>query len=130
MSRRPDKPKKPRAKAPAKSGRGGARPGAGRPRDRLPAKVIERLGVPPKDDAAALDLWVRGVLAELLVLQMSGEVGTELAASLRATCGEIRRNLPEKAGGGSEDDEDEDDDQDDGPETEEVKSDGSLRVER
>lgn len=87
--------------------------------------VLDRLGAPPAD-AAGLDLWVRRVLAELLVLQMRGEVGAELAASVRATCGEIRRNLPEAPAGDEGDDEEEDD----GPTTEEVKGDGSLRVER
>lgn len=118
--------KKPRASTPAKK-RGGARAGAGRKRDRLPQKVVDGLGAVPTD-AVALDLWVRRVLAELVVLVMTGEVSPELAASIRATCGEIRRNLPDAP---PPDDADEDDDEDDeGPALEEVAADGALRVER
>ncbi|HWU85766.1 MAG TPA: hypothetical protein VN253_00720 [Kofleriaceae bacterium] len=68
------------------------------------------------------------MLAELLVLQIRGEAGTELAASLRATCGEIRRNLPDAPPSGGDDDED--DEEDDGPPLQEVAGDGALRVER
>lgn len=89
--------------------------------------MLDRLGAPPAD-AAGLDLWVRRVLAELLMLQMRGEVGTELAASVRATCGEIRRNIPEPSSRGEHGDDDEDDD--DGPKLTETTGDGSLRVER
>ena len=116
---------KPKAKPKKRAQHGGARAGAGRKRDRLPVAVVARLGVVPTE-AVALDLWVRRVLAELLTLQMAGEVSTELAASIRATCGEIRRNLPDAPPPGDEDEED--NDEDEGPELTEVPSDGFIRV--
>ncbi len=126
------KPKrKPRKAAPAKPkgpGRGGARVGAGRKRDRLPQVVVERLGLPPVEPAA-LELWARRVLAELLVLQITGEVSVDLAASIRASIGEIRRGLPSvPAKPVSDDDDDDDLEEDDGPELEDADDD-ALRVE-
>ncbi|MDQ3295085.1 MAG: hypothetical protein M3619_00685 [Myxococcota bacterium] len=118
-------PKKARAKSPAKK-HGGARAGAGRKRDRLPQAVVAKLGEVP-EDATGLDLWVRKALAELVVLVMTGEVSPELAASIRATCGEIRRNLPD-APPVNLDDQDDDDTEVEGPELEEVSADGALRV--
>jgi uncharacterized metal-binding protein YceD (DUF177 family) len=120
--------------APKKSKRGGKRAGAGRPRDRLPQDMIDRVGAVPTT-AAELDLWVRRLLAELLTLQMKGEVSVDLAASIRATCGEIRRGLdkvPSKPAG-DDDDDDDDDEEIDGPELEEVDAkggvdDGAIRV--
>ena len=121
-------PSKKQRKPTPKGKHGGARAGAGRKRDRLPQEVIDRLGVMPTD-AVALDLWVRRVLAELVVLQMRGEVSVALAASIRATCGEIRRNLPAAPPPNAGDDEDDDDDEEDeGPELEEVAGDGGFRV--
>ncbi len=121
------------AKKPApKKKHGGARHGAGRKRDRVPPAVVARLGEIPKNDPVKLDQWVRSTLAELVVLQMNGEVSVELAASIRATCGEIRRSMPDAPKPADDDD---GDDQVDGPELEDATDvkedapDGSLRVE-
>ena len=113
--------RKPRAK------HGGARAGAGRKRDALPADVLERLGDPP-EDARGLRVWNARVLAEVQRLSMRGEIGTDLAASLRANAGAIDRALPPELPR-SDDDDDEDED-DDGPAMIEAGGDGdSLRVE-
>jgi hypothetical protein len=114
------KPKKsPRTKAK----HGGARAGAGRPRDRIPATVLDRLGDVPTD-VRVLDTWLRRLLAEILVLQMKGEISVDLAASLRATCGEIRRGMPEAPPPSEGDDDDHDDSE--GPELEDVKQPGDV----
>lgn len=104
----------------AKSKRGGKREGAGRKRDRLPQAMIDRVG-PVPTTAVELDLWVRRLLAELLTLQMKGEVSVDLAASIRATCGEIRRGIDKAPSKPSDGDDDDDDDEEiDGPELEEI----------
>lgn len=116
--------KKPKRKA---QGRGGKRAGAGRKRDRLPQPVVDRLGAPPTTPLE-LDTWVRRLLAELLVLQLTGEVSVDLAASIRASCGEIRRSLPSvPVKPASADDDDDDLEDDDGPELEDAEDD-ALRV--
>lgn len=116
-------PKKARAKSPAKKSHGGARDGAGRKRDRLPKKLIDAIGEVPTDPRMFED-WRIKALAALFKAQAQGDVGSELAASLRATLGEMRRSTPAST---DPDDEDEDDDND-GPELEEDGGDGSLRV--
>lgn len=65
----------------------------GRPRDRLPEEVITRLGPPP---ATPKDLrtWNAKLLAEVQWLSVRGEIGNELAASLRANAGALDRALP------------------------------------
>jgi hypothetical protein len=76
-----------------KPGRGGARDGAGRPRDKLPPGVIKRLG-PPPSTPNELRTWNAKLLAEVQWLSIKGEIGTELAATLRANAGSIDRALP------------------------------------
>ncbi len=118
--------KKARAKPPAKKkSHGGTRAGAGRKRDRLPKKLLDAIGEVPKT-AAAFEDWRMTALATLFTAQAAGDVGSELAASLRATLGEMRRNAPAGPAPGDEDEDDDDDD--DGPELKEVGSDGSLRL--
>ncbi len=118
--RKPAKsPSKKRAKPVSKSKRGGKRDGAGRPRDRLPEDVITRLGPPPQT-AKELRTWNARLLAEVQWLSLKGEIGTELAASIRANAGSLDRALPETPAtptSGSGDDDD-DDDEEDGPELE------------
>lgn len=108
---------------------GGKRPGAGRPRSKLPEAVIEKLGPPPLD-AASLRTWNARLLAEVQWLSIRGEIATDLAASLRANAGAIERALPPAPRAAPlEDAEDEDDDGETGPELEEDPSDGDgLRV--
>ncbi len=110
-------PPKKRAKSAPKP-RGGKREGAGRPRDRLPDEVITRLGPPPATPKE-LRTWNARLLAEVQWLSLKGEIGTELAASIRANAGSLDRALPETpvAPSGSSDDED-DEEEDDGPELE------------
>jgi hypothetical protein len=82
--------------------------------------MIDRVG-PVPTTAVELDLWVRRLLAELLTLQMRGEVSVDLAASIRATCGEIRRGIdkvPSKPSGDFDDDDD--DEEIDGPDLDDV----------
>lgn len=109
-----------------KGKRGGARAGAGRPRDQLPAEVIDRLG-PPPTNADRLRDWNARLLAELLYLQVRGLVSVDLAASIRASCGGLDRVLP--APRPPDDEDDLDDDGGDGPEIEETDDAGELRVE-
>ena len=108
--------------------RGGARPNSGPRRDQLPADVLEKIGPPPAT-SEALDLWTRRVLAEVAWRVAKGEIGATLAATLRASCGELRRNLATAPG--VDDEEEDDDGDDDGPELEEDDGDDSeaLRVE-
>lgn len=116
-----------RSKSPAKkrAARANGKLG-GRPRDKLPAKVLADLGAPP-EKPRELRVWNARVLAEVLLLNMRGEVTNELAASIRAGCGAIGRALPVERPG--DPDEDDDDQDDDGPELEEVAGDGGgLRV--
>lgn len=124
------KKSKQRAK-PAKDGRGGARVGAGRKRDRIPEKVVKALGAVP-EDPKLLDTWVRRALGELVALQMRGEVSVDLAASIRTTLGLMHRAKGPTAPSGDDPDEPDDDDDDteaSGPDLTEVASDGSLRIE-
>ncbi|MFN0248626.1 MAG: hypothetical protein ACKV2T_17175 [Kofleriaceae bacterium] len=122
------KPKKKTTTTTKTSRRGGARPNSGPARDQFPQAVLEKLGPPPAT-AEALDLWTRRVLAEVSWCVAKGEIGATLAATLRATCGELRRNLATVP---DEDDEDQDD-EDGGPKLELSDSgdEGSeLRVDR
>lgn len=117
-----------RKPAKPKGGHGGARAGAGRPRDKLPAAVIKRLGAPPSTPNE-LRTWNAKLLAEVQWLSIKGEIGTELAATLRANAGSIDRALPpaEAHDPDAFDDDDEDED-DDGPELTEGRGGAPLRV--
>lgn len=83
------------AAAARRNGEAGAEHGAkgGRPRDSLPAEVMERLGPPP---SGPLDLarWNQRMLAEVAVLLMAGTIGHELADKLRALAATISKALP------------------------------------
>jgi hypothetical protein len=116
----PDKPQ-----TPTKKGRGGKRAGAGRKRDRLPDEVVKRIGPPPAG-VAELRAWNARLLAEVQWLSINGEIGTELAASIRANGGAIDRALP-PAPPVKPDDQDEDEDEVDGPELVEVTFGDGLR---
>ena len=119
--------KKTPSKATKKNRRGGARPNSGPRRDQLPSDVLEKIG-PPPSTAEALDLWTRRVLAEVAWRVAKGEIGATLAATLRASCGELRRNLATAPGADDEDEDDQDDG--DGPELEDDDGDeDGLRVE-
>lgn len=111
----------------AKTSHGGSRPGAGRPRDRLPDAVIESLGEPgatPRE----IRIWNAKLLAQVQLLSMRGEISVDLAASLRANAGAIDRALPVERPGASED-EDEEDEDGDGPElVNAAGADGGIRV--
>lgn len=65
----------------------------GRPRDRLPQDVIDRLGPPP---AAPLELarWNQRMMAEVASGLMAGTIGHELADKLRAVGSSISKALP------------------------------------
>lgn len=67
--------------------------GAKRKRDRLPTEVLDRLGPPPATPNE-LRTWNAKLLAEVQWLSVHGQIGTELAASLRANAGAIDRALP------------------------------------
>jgi hypothetical protein len=131
-------PKKMPKKLAKKSQRGGKRAGAGRKRDRLPQAMIDRVG-PVPTTPAELDFWIRKLLAELLVLQMTGEVAIDLAASIRMTVAEIRKGMPSASAKPDDDDDDDDDDEFDGPELEDIDDEdddeekgvdhGAIRVE-
>jgi hypothetical protein len=100
----------------------------GRPRGRLPQKILEQIGPVPQKPAD-FDDWKFRALAALFMAQASGEVERDLAASLRATLGEMRRNAAASPAR-STDDEEDDDEEDEGPELEEAApDDGALRVE-
>lgn len=119
------KPKK-KSKPAKKHGHGGARSGAGKPRDKLPKVVIDRLGPPPKT-ANELRTWNAKLLAEVQWLSVQGLIGTELAATLRANAGSIDRALPVDPRPSDQDDED--DLEDDGPAlTKGVPGGGELRI--
>lgn len=116
----------------AKGQHGGAREGAGRPRDALPQAVIDRLGEPPKDPTE-LRTWNARLLAEVQWLAIKGEIGSELAATLRANAGAIDRALPTeppRRGGDDDDDfdDDDDDDENEGPELTEDTPGESLKI--
>jgi hypothetical protein len=96
----------------------------GRPRDRLPQDLVDELAAVPAK-AADLELWRLRALALLFKAQISGLVGVELAASVRATLGEMRRNATAAPAPGDEDDDD-DDDEVTGPEL--VSADTPLRI--
>jgi hypothetical protein len=92
----------------------------GRPRGRLPQKILEQIGPVPQKPAD-FDDWKFRALAALFMAQASGEV--------RATLGEMRRNAAASPAR-STDDEEDDDEEDEGPELEEAApDDGALRVE-
>lgn len=103
-----------------KSGRGGARAGAGRKREKLPADVIERLG-PPPSTPDELRTWNAKLLAEVQYLSIRGLIATDLAASIRANAGALDRALPIAKGGSSGDGvdgfdgDDDDETEDNGP---------------
>lgn len=131
MPRAPKKPQAPAAKRAktSQNGHGGARDGAGRPRDRLPDAVIAELGE-PGETPTAIRIWNARLLAKVQILSMKGEISVDLAASLRANAGAIDRALPVDRGPPTDDDDDEDDG-DDGPELVSAPaagSDGGLRV--
>lgn len=115
-----------------KTTHGGARSGAGRPRDKLPKQVVDRLGAPP-ENPVELRTWNARLLAEVQWLCIRGEIGSELAATLRANAGAIERALPppprdERRRDDGDDDDDQDED-DDGPELTEIATNGGeLRV--
>lgn len=79
--------RKPSSRKPARKRR---RAGPGRPRSRLPAAILEKLGEPP-EHPEKLAIWNARVIAEVTWLLMRGEIGTELAAALRASAGAIGR---------------------------------------
>lgn len=66
----------------------------GRPKAKLPEESIARLGPPPTDDPFALVRWHAACLAEVQWLAMRGEIGSDLASSLRAGAGTAARLLP------------------------------------
>lgn len=76
-----------RSKTSAKNGEEG-----GRPKARLPPESIARLG-PPPTDPLQLVRWHAQVLAEVSWLSMQGELGSDLASSLRASAGTAARLL-------------------------------------
>lgn len=116
-------PKKPAGK------HGGKRAGAGRHRERLPDTVIARLGECPADPHG-IRVWNARLLGEVQILSMKGEIGVDLAASLRANAGAIDRALPPAPPPrASDDDQDDEDDEIKGPELVETPGDDGLRVE-
>ena len=128
MARAAKKPKarrKPRAAK--KNPHGGRRVGAGRKRDRLPKAVIDRLGACPSKPHE-IRVWNARLLAEVQILSMKGEIGVDLAASLRANAGAIERALPPAPRPRDLDDDDDLDDEDAGPEPVESAGDDGLRV--
>lgn len=114
MGRAARPPKPPAAAAPK---RGGARAGAGRKREKLPADVLVKLGPPPIEGGTkAVREWNGKLLALLQWESLNGRVSADLAASIRANAGSLDRALPElpRSPVGGDDDEDADDDDGDG----------------
>lgn len=97
----------------------------GRPRDRLSDEVIARLGPPPATPKE-LRTWNAKLLAEVQWLSLRGEIGTELAASLRANAGALDRALPAEPR--EPEDPAEDDEESVGPELSELAGDDEVRV--
>lgn len=64
----------------------------GRPRNKLPADSLARLGPPPSEPLLLVQ-WHSQVLAEVSWLSMNGEIGSDLASSLRAGAGTAARLL-------------------------------------
>lgn len=64
----------------------------GRPRNKLPEESVRRLG-PPPTEPLQLVRWHAAVLAEVSWLSMQGEIGSDLASSLRASAGTAARLL-------------------------------------
>ncbi len=90
----------------------------GRPRDKLPAEVLARLGT-PATGATAHDLrvWNARVLAEVQLLTLQGKIGHELAQTIRANATALDKSLPTDRDPGPDDGE-EDEDDPEGPELE------------
>lgn len=98
------------AKAARKAGKLG-----GRPRDRLPVDVMERLGKAPAE-AAKLRIWNARLVAELNYLVAIGEVGDDLAARIRAGATVVIKALPAIVQDVADDGSSVDDEEDRGPE--------------
>lgn len=102
-----------RSKAKAKAARANGKAG-GRSRDRLPPEVVARIGEPPLGDEKKLRTWNASLLAQVLYLQLRGEVGGELAASIRAGVASLDRVLPAPPPADEDEDDDDEDDRGEG----------------
>lgn len=101
----------------------------GRPRDKLPADVIERLKALPRVTPKEIRLWNATLLVEVQTLNLEGKISNELAASLRANAGSIDRALPAEPPPKPLDDDDEDPDEDHGADLDDTAAaGGGLRV--
>lgn len=87
------KPKPATAPSPKPSGRGGARPGAGRKRDVVPPEVMERVGpLPPATNPLGVSRWWQCMIGEIAILRATtgryGELSRDMAnlsaAAMRA----------------------------------------------
>lgn len=91
----------------------------GRPRDRVPAEIVKALRDLPRTTPDEIRTWCQRGLAELVLLQMEGEVGQSLAQSVRATFAALERALPAPKGRDRDSDEDDEiDDEHPGPQLE------------
>lgn len=95
MTRVAKRPRKPRSARPARAAATARENGAkgGRPRNRLPQDLLDRIG-PPPDSPLQLARWASSLLAQVAWLQFQGKVADGLAATVRATVGAITRAQP------------------------------------
>lgn len=81
-------------KTATKNGHGGARKGAGRPREGLPVESLARIGPRPVNDPMKLTEWYGELLAELLDLHVRTGKFSELIGNVRATVAVLAKSMP------------------------------------
>ena len=76
------------------TGHGGARKGAGRKRDVLPADIAERLKSPPVTEPLKLARWYSAALSELLWLYLTTGKYVEMLRETKAAAAAMGRVMP------------------------------------
>jgi len=83
-----------RVSQPSTSHHGGARKGAGRKRNVLPADVLERIGAPPTTKPLQLARWYSALLSELVHLFVTTGKYVEMLREVKGAAGAMGRVMP------------------------------------
>jgi hypothetical protein len=79
---------------PSTSCHGGARKGAGRKRNVLPVKVLQRVGSPPTTKPLELARWYSALLSELVHLFVTTGKYVEMLREVKGAAGAMGRVMP------------------------------------